>query len=334
MIDIELERTATTYQIDLNVTSNRAEIALHTVNDNGRLIEIGGFSRGATNTTFYSHTAIFSTVCVGGSLLEYLNYVGTMRSGFYGNNSLFEERNACTLKRKQVERSDFINFVDNDIPRSLTFSRYSLRSHTIEFQARYPDQVGILLVAEDETKRYVFSISSIGDRVLSLFLWDSQGSNADGFQVCGSVIADDEWHRYSISLDTEPLPGQEMSITVTVDGVQCVLQNQRVTEGLPHVIDSPLQFGLTHFLDGNRIFTGCISDIMLRKTADSEIFRPNLEVMPRVSSQFDTSSCYYCQAKSRACHQGQVCLDRGFGVSSVCHSPEESVEQECQGEHS
>ena len=335
-VDSKLERSRTTYQVDLTTTPIRGDFRLSTVDGTtGQLTEI---QRLQTDTAhfLYANSTVFTLVCLGGSLLEYRNYVGTIQNAFYGYNSLLEERNFCTLDARPVGRSDFINFADNDIPRSLAFNRFTLGSHTIEFQGRYQTTSGLLLVAEDPTERYQFFVSTLVADELSVNLRDNMGGfDPTRFAFCDNVqLGDGEWHSISISHNLNPPEGQLPSITATVNGaVNCTVQSAEVGRILPFLIDAPLQFGLTHMINLMRTFIGCVADIRFRKTEDSELFRPNLEAAPRSSDLFNTDFCYHCEAREIGCPvRGRVCMDRGFGVPVTCDCPEGFTGDDCAGE--
>ncbi len=334
VVDTELEKTVTTYQIDLATTFNSAEVRLSTVDANSGLMEVGRVQT-SPGIVLYPKSAIFSIVCIGGSLLEYRNYVGTLRRSFYGYNSLLEERNACELKTEAVARSNFINFVDNDVPRSLTFNRFTFGSPTIEFQARYPPDTstGIVILAENANETVQFFITPFLDE-LTMFLRDVN-SNFDPSRIrsCMSItIADGEWHFYNITTVIDPPEGVHRSIIVTVDGEPCVFQNSEVSRLLPLLIDSPLHFGITHSVEELRTFTGCASDIRLRRSEDSEMFRPNLEALPRVNPLFNIDFCYHCDQRATPCPSEHVCVDRGFEAAPMCECREGFAGETCQGE--
>lgn len=326
-----LERCNITYQVDLYTSFNSAELVLSTVTNNESFEVIRANS--AIGDILYPSKTIFTTVCLGGSLLEFSNYVGTMQNSFFGYNSLVERRNFCQLDIEAVSRSDVISFVNNGIPRSLTFNRFSLRSHNISFQARYPVGIvaGAVLVAENLP--YQFFVSIIGaNGGLFLGLRNVQtGQLISSFECVSLPLADGEWHFLEIMTDLDPAGP---SITVLLDRSRCSFDSATEPIGpiLMGVADAPLQFGATNdFINVGptvSIFTGCVSDINLQATIGSESFRPNLEAVPRTNAQFDLSSCYHCNL---GCTNNQVCTDRGFGLEPECACPLGKAGSMCQG---
>lgn len=331
MLDTSLERSNTLYQIDLSTTTNEAEVVLQTVNATGPTT----VERLSTGNMLYSVDTIFTTVCMGGSLLEYASYVGTIRSAFYGYNSLLEERNFCRLKTEGVSRSDLVVFADNDVARSLMFERFTLRSHRIVLQARSRDKhpVGFLLLVENLP--YHFSVGAFNAGLLVLLQRIINGGEYEPNFVCTETILpfDGEWHTFEISLDLSSDP----SITVTVDGnMPCATETTPFSrEALPMLADLPLQFGATDVLFQRMgmpaIFTGCVSGIELQLNSTSEIVKPNLEAAPRLSSGFDVDTCYHCESKFRSCENGHVCTDRGLGLEATCECSEGFRGEMCAG---
>lgn len=341
----DLDLSNTTYQIDLNTTSNSAELVLSRVDEEGGVATTEVVERGevvAVDT--YPGGAVFSTVCVGGSLLEYLNYAGTIRSAFYGFNSLLEERNFCPLEIEGVGRSDLIVFVDNDVPRSLTFERSTLNNSIVSFEARLPlINQGALMILESD--RYILRLTTIGtDGVLFPQVEDLESSKVWFNQICISPVFDDEWHSFVITsnFSDEANP----SVNILIDGISCLISSTidfgstpplDINEPLLTFANLPLSFGTTHdsvAMGGvPSTFHGCINNFEIQRTLDpGVVFRPNLEALPRESSEFDISSCYHCDSKNMACAGSLVCTDRGFGLAAECECPEGFTGEDCGGE--
>lgn len=332
MLDSELQRSGTTYRVNLTTTFDGAEVVLFSVVD-GVAVET---ERSSSSAAHYPPTTVFSTVCLGGSLLEYRNYVGTIRSAFYGYNSLLEERNFCRLEAEGVSRSELIVFEDSTRPRSLVFERFPLSTHRIVFQARsrgdlVENRAGLLLLVQNPPHQ--LSLSCVNSE-LFLLIKNTNGfdfmSNCSLFSTC-----DGEWHSYEI------LPVMDR-LDLLVNGQRCSSGMQPfVGEALAALADSPLQFGATDSLATTSgvptTFAGCVSGIELQRTNESEIFRPNLEAVPRVSDLFDVSSCHHCNEArdlNTPCgNGGQVCVDRGWtgSLAAECECPEGFTGVMCLG---
>lgn len=327
-LSTDLELSSTVYQIQLSTASNVAEVLLQRVNATST-VTVERLSTG-TGNPIYPVDTIFSTVCVGGSLLEYANYRGTIRSAFYGYNSLLEERNFCRLGTEGVARSEVIMFADNDIPRSLTFERFTLGSERIVFQARsrFENPMGTLLRVESPP--FQFSMNVLNTNVFMLLRRTTVGGKNEF--MLHPFVFDGEWHSYVISLD---VASQEPSLSIIVDGVTSTFPPTNLTrEALPVLVNSSLRFGDKSFSDSN-IFRGCVSGMELQLNSTSEVFRPNLEAVPRVNGDtFDVDSCYHCsksKSRTRACQNGQVCTDRGVGLETNCECREGFSGAMCEG---
>lgn len=320
-----LDDPSTTYQIDLNTASNGATLALSTVSTN--MVSETEIKITGNRHMLYPPTTIFSTVCLGGSLLEYRNYNGTVQNAFYGYNSLLEERNFCQLDTRGVDRSDLIVFADNGMPRSLGISRFSLNSHMISFQFRYPDQDGAVMVVENS--EYQFILSTIGGG--SVFpVINHLTSPIFSQPCCDSEITDMEWHSLEVRTITNTL------MTFSLDGESCCSFNDaRLPDVLASLSNETLQFGATHDSitnsNGPQIFSGCLQAIEIRETETSEPFRPNLEAVPRVDANFDIGPCHHCLRKAMRCDDGRECIDTGQGVESECRCPEGFAGPMCEG---
>lgn len=333
-----LDLSNTTYQIDLTTTSNSAELVLGTVEG---VVVTEVETREVVAVDTYPEGTIFTTVCVGGSLLEYANYVGTIRSAFYGFNSLLEEWNFCQLAIEGVSRSELIVFVDNGAPRSLSFDRFTLNNSIVSFEARLPtvNQGALLLM---ESSRYLLRITTISGQVEGGILpqiteQDNVWFNPD----CQFIpVYDNEWHSFVITSNFSNEASPSVSILVDNQDTCMIASNAGfsfnmfdVNEALLTFANLPLSFGTTHESVNNgeelSTFHGCMNDFEFQSTSDAGVvFRPNLEAVPRESSEFDISSCYHCNSKM-FCAGELVCTDRGFGLGSECDCPEGLTGETC-----
>ena len=330
-LETELDRSNTTYRVDLTTSSQSAELTLLNVSAS-QWVTVLERRTTEQGMTLYPRSTIFTTVCVGGSLLEYDSYIGTIQSAFYSFNSLLEERNFCQLDTEGAGRSDLIVFVENNVARELVFERFPLRSHRIVFQHRsqVDHQVGLLAAVKNDP--YEFFVAALGPNTLLLYVGLTNDSNISFMTICPGVFFDGEWHTYQITLDET---GEMLTLTVD-QHLTCAVPTTGYTTILAN---SALRFGLTNDVfmgggnDGLAIFTGCISGIELQRTPNSEVFRPNLEAVPRRKSDaFEVGACYHCTAaRERSCGNGRVCTDRAAGVATTCECPDGVTGEMCNG---
>ena len=321
-----LDNSNATYQLDVTTTHNSAEVILL---ENGTNVEI---ERVVTKSSeeLYPPSTIFTAVCLGGSLLEVKSYIGKLQSAFFNYNSLLEERNFDLLSIEGISRSDLIVFADNGIPRSLKFSRFTLSSERIFFQARYPvDESGIVMFVQNGN--YSLFIAPLHQSLVAIFNSPIvNGTSTRKIIICSESINDGEWHIFNVSINTTTLD----SMTLIVDGNSCGTRNE-LNFFLSSLANSPLEFGATSsslHSDGVPItFRGCMTGFELQNSENSEIFRPNLEAVPRVNSLFDITNCYHCVDTSLVCDNNRVCRDRGAMFEQECTCPEGLTGSMCEG---
>ncbi len=347
-MDTVLESSGTTYQIDLTTTFNRAELVISSVAANGNEVsELERFDTSDRNgAVIYPESTVFSTVCLGGSLLDYRNYLGTLQSSFFNYNSLLEERTSSILQTEGVARSDTIVFADDETPRSLRFTRLTLRNR-FTFQVRHPrtNPRGILFHVENGL--YDFVLSTFDHLTLVGIFTDliRQMDIEPNFFACSGsseiVANDEEWHKYEVVTNLDPAEGEFVSLSVIFDDCVLVCQFNSPEYAAPilSLADAPLQFGSAHdFLASNDevpyAFRGCMSGFEFEESDGSGVFRPNLEAVPRHSSLFNATGCSHCVSKQRTCAgSGEVCIDPGFEEVGRCACPAGFEGSMCQGEN-
>ena len=321
------------YQVDLSLVSDCSsdctKLLLQTVSEEGEVTMVDM----ATNRNSIHRSTIFTTVCVGGSLLEVKNYRGRMQRVFFNYNSLLEEQNSCRLEARSEKRSNVITFASTNISRSFILKRYSLRSARIAFQVRFVDR-GVIFAVENT--EYVLLISSFNsDSIVVL----KEAKGVDFFMTLTfEKTSDREWHQFEISTYLNQTEGGKSEIRFRYDGKDKIVMDESLTPLLASFIDTPLQFGpITDavFSPGAApTFNGCLRDFEFQQTAESEIFRPNLEELPRVNpAAFFVDNCYNCIAKTPSvmCSSGQVCVDPGFAEAAECGCPQGYQGPTCQG---
>ena len=331
-LETELEHDGTTYQIDLLTSSQSAQLVLLNASDTLWPVFVEERST-EVRDTLYPPSTIFTTVCVGGSLLEYDNYLGTIQSAFYSYNSLLEERNFRRMATEGVRKLDLMVFANNGVARELVFERFPLGSHRIRFQhrSRVEYQIGIFVAVRSDL--YGFFLTAFRGQVLAILLSTDLHNLGMASKLCGEGLFDGEWHSYQISLDVET-----GNLTLAVDDDICIFGGTKFSRtAFQELANSALKFGASDplYMGPGRIrpavFTGCVSGIELQRTSDSEIFRPNLEAVARRNSDtFEVDVCYHCTAaRERSCGNGRVCTDRASGVDTTCKCPDGVIGQMC-----
>ena len=332
-----LDNSNATYQLDVTTTHNSAEVILRILLENGTNVEI---ERVVTKSSeeLYPPSTIFTAVCLGGSLLEVKSYIGKLQSAFFNYNSLLEERNFHLLSIEGISRSDLIVFADNEIPRTLKFSRFTLSSGRVFFQARHPqvDPRGVILLVKNGIYDFFITTAFRGALVVIFSNRTKGNTSAIFLRECLSLrkLDNGEWHTYELLVTTSPSPENSVSMTVVVDGKPCGPKpDENIGPILGQLLDSPLNFGKTFpsvklYLGNPVTFRGCMAGFELQDTEKSEIFRPNLEAVPRVNSLFDIASCYHCTDTSLMCDNNRVCRDLG---KQECACPEGLTGIMCEG---
>ena len=319
---------STLYQIDLTTSTDRYDLVL-LESSSGEDVVTEIERRGSNpSEQLYLPSTIFTTVCLGGSLLEVVNYVGVIQRVFFNYNSLTEERNFLNLEAENIERSDVISFERSETPRSLDFTSFSLRSHQISFQARFVDDHvnGALLTVENDV--YEIAITAF-NRILLLI---SNNKSAGTFLQTNSIlvtITDGEWHSYQVRLNSTE---SGTALILMLNGASYSLSNPGTSTAINSLLDSPLKFGSTNTF-ASATFQGCLGEFEFQRTPNSVPFRPNLEAVPRTNSLFDTDRCLHCSSGTtsrQGCVNGEMCVDRGVGMKE-CACPQGFTGNMCQG---
>ena len=105
---------------------------------------------------------VFNRVCVGGGQMEVPIYRGTMERIFFGHNALLEPRNYSNAVPSRAKKAGLIHFINNSVPRPLTFTKHGLQSDgfSFEFRLSLSQTAGVLLIAGSEATRLVVTIFS------------------------------------------------------------------------------------------------------------------------------------------------------------------------------
>lgn len=330
MLSVNLTSNDVLYQIDLSVTSNCdsdcTELLLKVVSEEGVATVINR----AIGMNRVENLATFTTVCVGGSLLEAKNYIGKMQRVFVNYNALLEEQNLCRLEARSEQRSDVISFSDSNEERDFMIERYTLSSAKIAFQVRFKleNRGSIFLIESGNYSLNIFSFNENGLAVLQL-------RGAHPLTLNFDDLTDDEWHQFEISAILNQTEGGESEICIRYDGIDMKFRD---ADAVAALWNAPLQFAHSRSpifeMESMSAFSGCMRKFEFKQTAESEIFRPNLEELPRLNPvSFSVDDCFNCLTKtpSVACSSGEVCLDPGFEEVAVCSCPQGYEGPTCQG---
>ena len=328
MLSVNLISVNETYQVDLTLTSDHSELLLKMVSRDGVAAEV----ENATSGNDIALSTTFTNICIGGSLLEVKNYIGTMQRIFFNYNSLLEEGNFCRLEARIEEHSDVVAFSGTNMSGTLPIERFSLRSAKIAFQIRY--------VEEDVQSAIIFEIKN-GSSTLSISNINRDGQlivlASSGFLLPDEMfveIEDGQWHHFEISASLNQTEGGESELTVVYDGIEFVNRNVELTSLLPTFLDAPLLFGpdSSALHKDETAFRGCMRGFEFKATEESDVFRPNLEHWSRLNpSGLGVNECFTCFEQNLECSSGEVCVQPGYDEALECGCPQGFIGPTCQG---
>ena len=276
----------------------------------------------------------FRNVCVGGGLLEVVNYNGTLENVFFRHFALGEPQNFANLEQTLISTSNVIRFTSaSETPSSLSFERYNFASQHIRFQFRLlPDRrAGVLLYSQNAEYQFSLAIFNGGLLIIST---DRSDVPIVFFVNCENTSVNDGlWHYLSI----EKIGGGDTSVLAT--GLKFTVDNLHICEINGSIFGqrlrslsatSPLEFGATteQFVTGGRgvPYIGCMQNMVFER--GSETFRPNLETVARAEARFETGGCFYCHgSRMLSCRNSGTCIDR---EDPKCDCPSEYTGQLCE----
>lgn len=271
----------------------------------------------------------FRDVCVGGGLLEVVNYYGIIEYVFFRHFALAETQR---FFQTVISRSDVIQFTNaSETPASLSFERYNLRSQHISFEFRLqPEGTGVLLRSQND--RYQLMIVTLNGE---LTIINTDLSNQPSLVQCENTSVNDGlWHNISIQKAGGGV-GTALGLRITLDNIHVCVSNDNSFElGLRSLATtSPLELGVTTdlYIGSSVPYIGCIQNIVFE--LGTETFRPNLEVKSRVEERFGMAGCFFCTSQmsdSLSCQNGGRCSDRGTSTDPECACPAEYTGQQCE----
>ncbi len=260
----------------------------------------------------------YSTVCVGGTLLERINYEGSMRRALFNQHSLFEERNSLQLQQRLLNSSCYITVSDSMSPPPIAFETVDLRSRMhFEIRPRL-EGVSYFWIANGDDVLFVNTLTELLAVTIHL--------NGTSYVGSAPLLNYYQWHRLDF-LTTYSGVGND-SVHVFLNDQ--LLSSYFVTDGVTHQFDAPAEgLNLTslinmpiHFGSGREIagnpFEGCIQNIVFETPASERLF-PNLDFLSLFSSQRYSlnDSCFEC-SKSMSCSLNQVCCEPGYNREPLC----------------
>ena len=312
----------TSYQLDYTLTYNFTTISIGLISGDTLESSLETVSELITPTLSITDTQ-FQGVCLGGALLEDINYSGTLENVYFNHLSLTEERHFNLFRAASTSRSDVINFSGLSSPSSLQFTTRNVNLSRISFDVRTePEDSGVLLFIEDNDVQFFFSIFN---SELLTFL------NPDMALVpCSFGINDGLWHHMDIDIIQGSTPG----IRQTIDSAgECTFVDIDINV-LRRLLDRPLQLGATDSSFGEFepvSFEGCFQNIVFEYES-GETFRPNLEAVARTEERFSTTGCFECsseQVTMAACTNDGKCEYKSR-VGAECLCTEDNVGPQCE----
>ena len=320
---------STSYLVNFEVGVNMVELSLLTIS--GTVIER------LNRTLIFPAATFFTTVCVGGTMLEIPYYVGLLEQVVY--NAVPLSNRSFVQQYATVETPvNLISFSADYIDPPLTFQRFSFANiQRITFEIRLKkdnSNFGTLILYRNDDLEIQFTII---EAKFTVFLSDPfVGIGCTGT----SPVRENVWHRIDLTLIRNGDGTADMS--ATIDDISCdpLTDSERMDLGMAisSLIDSsaPLQFGYTQKTMMNNMvvpgtkFIGCLQNIEFRETPDSEPIRPDLASAIRSVERFGTGEeCHECMEKTVTCTNGEMCVDCGFMYPALCLDSSNS----CPGRH-
>ena len=311
------------HQIDLTVDDQVAILTLTTL-ISPSLSTGNSTVRSSVTTDNMVQEFVYSSVCLGGSLVDVENYRGRFRRALFNYHSLLEERNACQLNSSRKLFSDFVRIKIPALVPSFALETVTLRSHHISFDFRVLDGRSIFWIVNGSDHLFVSSVTD--NTVVLLFI----GVNPTFINLPEIT---DEWHRFSIGLT------ENDGIHVSIDGVTVSdFSNNTANFDLSSLLDAPVHFGSRG--DELGVFTGtgllgCMANFNFQ---GSSSVVPNLDalvILDELAYDTDRSQCFHC-TDELSCPAEQICEDRGQNVPRTCAvsstAPDTAIAMNCTGE--
>lgn len=319
------------YQLDYEQRSDYIELTIWRVNPGG-VVLINRMSEILQTSEF-----VFSDVCVGGGLLENVNYQGTLEYIFFRHYALAEEQNIELLNRSNAEKSDVIRFVEAISSPPLTLTSVGFGEWNLSFEVRSdPLDTGFLVSSESlqGNGSMEFGFVKFGATLFAI-----GPSSEPMYLECGELL-DSNWHRVDINtLYMGSGDGSFRGLVISVDGIEaCNMTNSTFQPTLVPLLGASFAFGKTSEPSSGSFtvsipFVGCLRDITFQR--DSTVFRPNLEAAAREEDRFDSTGCFYCSDDGSQpvlpCQNGGSCLFNRGSDDIECSCPNGFFGPTCEG---
>ena len=315
--------SSTSYQVKFEIRSDQVDLILEIISESGDLTEI---ERSNGIVSFPVPTS-FTTICVGGSMLEIPYYTGTLERVIYNIQPLSSQ--SFMQQHATVETPVNLISVSEDSDTPLTF-RLNLADNyqRITFEIRVELASNGLAGTPLSTRGNELQFTVFNN----FFAIISIGSSFGLFVMCPDTAElDSQWHRIDIILSRND---GIADLYVTVDEVPCApLTNEshmelgRILDSLTNSSNSALfDFAATHTSPLNpefpTTFVGCLRNIEFTETANSEPVRPDLASAIRADERFrrGEEECNSCRTdKTTGCsNAGEVCADCGYLYPAQC----------------
>ena len=288
---------STSYQVDFVVGADMVELSLATIS--------GSVIKRLNKTLTFPIATFFTTVCVGGTMLEIPYYVGILERVIY-NAVPLSDRSFVQHYAKVETLVNVISISDQFAGPPLIFERLNFANyHRITFEMRLKqDTVGLSGTPFASSGKFEIQFTTFNGQ-FTIF-----GSN--GLVVlCPSTppVDDNMWHRIDLILMRN---GNGMAnFTLTVDDISCdrLTDSQRAQFGelLASLtdLDAPLRFGVSKLawdtVTVSARFIGCFRNIEFRETPNSEPIHPDLTSVTRSEQRFSKGEedCYTCSQQDK-----------------------------------
>ena len=325
--------SSASYQIDIQLELKQIHVIISTLS--GSVVE--EIERLSENTTV-SVVSGFTSICIGGTMLELPYYDGIVERAIFNRVSL---SNRTFVGSSSVEtRADVISLRPNITQPPLRFERLNFANNyfNIMFEMRLEqDELSLagtpIEISKDGTTLSLFVVSNH----FSIIGFRATGFVSADCRLFGQpVIDDNRWHHVNLTLIRNDdgtsnahliVDSQISSLCEVTDSVQ----KQTLDSILASLITSgaPIDFGIPTMdrMSSTTVdFIGCFRNFEFRQTpSDNSPVSPDLALAKKTVQRFGAGdSCYGClptDSSDASCQGGLVCADCGFNISAQCLAP-------------
>lgn len=312
------------YQLNYYLTANHTAISIgQFVGDS--LSPLETMSRLLTPTLVRSD---FQQVCLGGALLEDINYSGHVENVFFNQLSLTEEKYFTLFRATSTSRSSVIKFNEMKVP-PLQFTKSAQNVSRISFDIRI--DVGTIgnniLLLGNESLYFILT-------TLNGLLYIFHNLIGDPIKAFDYSLNNGLWHHFEVDFITDSPTGIMVKVSQSTN---ISMFFPTIIDNLQHLMKSPIQFGPTTIpimFFGELDFTHCMQNIEFEYEF-GETFRPNLEAVTRLEERFSATGCFGCTADQESmagCRNGGTCQYRNDTVGGECSCKLDYSGPQCEGE--